>query len=173
MTFARLSVDEHYRDHEKFVMAVASVLATEAFELAAAGARHIQIDEPALLQAPDDLALARRALAPVVAEAEPAEVTLATYFGDAEALGPEIFDLPGDVVGLDSGRRAAQPRPDKAGSPWCEDPSRHHRRAKHQTGIGGRAARRDRLDRIFRRRLRPAAKPVRGARVPSPGESPG
>jgi 5-methyltetrahydropteroyltriglutamate--homocysteine methyltransferase len=101
VTFARLSVDEHYRDHEKFVMAVASVLATEAFELAAAGARHIQIDEPALLQAPDDLALARRALGPVVADAEPAEVTLATYFGDAETLGPEIFDLPGDVVGLD------------------------------------------------------------------------
>lgn len=101
VTFARLSVDEHYRDHEKFVMAVASVLATEAFELAAAGARYIQIDEPALLQAPDDVALVRRALGPVVADAEPAEVTLATYFGDAASLGPEIFDLPGDVMGLD------------------------------------------------------------------------
>jgi 5-methyltetrahydropteroyltriglutamate--homocysteine methyltransferase len=101
VTFARLSVDEHYRDHEKFVMAIAPLLAQEVFELAAAGARHIQIDEPALLGAPDDVALARRALGMVVAEAEPAEVTLATYFGDALGIGPEIFDLPADVVGLD------------------------------------------------------------------------
>lgn len=101
VTFARLSVDEHYRDHEKFVMAIAPVLAQEVFELAAAGARHIQIDEPALLRAPDDVALARRALGFVVAEADPAEVTLATYFGDALGIGPEIFDLPVDVVGLD------------------------------------------------------------------------
>jgi 5-methyltetrahydropteroyltriglutamate--homocysteine methyltransferase len=101
VTFARLSVDEHYRDHEKFVMAIAPVLAQEVFELAAAGARHIQIDEPALLGAPDDVALARRALGFVVAEAEPAEVTLATYFGDALGIGPEIFDLQADVVGLD------------------------------------------------------------------------
>jgi 5-methyltetrahydropteroyltriglutamate--homocysteine methyltransferase len=101
VTFARLSVDEHYGDHSRFVMAVASVLAQEAFELVAAGARHIQIDEPALLQTPDDLPLARRALGLVVAETGSAEVTLATYFGDALGLAGELFDLPGDVVGLD------------------------------------------------------------------------
>ncbi|MGH2734313.1 MAG: methylcobamide--CoM methyltransferase, partial [Actinomycetota bacterium] len=33
VTFARLSVDEHYHDHEKFVLAIAQVMAQEAFEL--------------------------------------------------------------------------------------------------------------------------------------------
>jgi 5-methyltetrahydropteroyltriglutamate--homocysteine methyltransferase len=101
VTFARLSVDEHYRDHERFVLALARVLAQEVFELEAAGARHIQIDEPALLQAPEDLGLGKRALDLVVADLNATEVTLATYFGDASGLGPTIFDLPAHVIGFD------------------------------------------------------------------------
>jgi 5-methyltetrahydropteroyltriglutamate--homocysteine methyltransferase len=101
VTFARLSVDEHYHDHERFVLALARVLAQEAFELEAAGARHIQIDEPALLQAPEDLELGKRALDLVGADLNAAEVTLATYFGDASSLGPAIFDLPAQVIGFD------------------------------------------------------------------------
>jgi 5-methyltetrahydropteroyltriglutamate--homocysteine methyltransferase len=101
VTFARLSVDEHYGDHETFVLALARVLAQEAFELEAAGARHIQIDDPALLGAPEDLELASRALEVVVGELTSAETTLATYFGDAKRLGSDLFDLPVDVFGLD------------------------------------------------------------------------
>ncbi|MFN2587605.1 MAG: methylcobamide--CoM methyltransferase [Actinomycetota bacterium] len=101
ITFARLSVDEHYADHESFVTAIADVLAQEAAELVAAGAQHLQIDEPSLLDAPEDLVLARRALEPVVAEASGAEVTLATYFGDVKRLGAELFTLPADVFGID------------------------------------------------------------------------
>ncbi|HEX2240965.1 MAG TPA: methylcobamide--CoM methyltransferase [Actinomycetota bacterium] len=110
ITFARLSIDEHYSDHEKFVEALASVLAQEAFELAAAGAGHIQIDEPALLNAPEDLALAHRAIELVVAELKDVEVTLATYFGDAKRLGAELFELPATVFALDfiSGRENEQ-----------------------------------------------------------------
>ena len=44
----------------RFVLALASVLAQEAFELEAAGATIIQFDEPALLGAPEDLDLAQR-----------------------------------------------------------------------------------------------------------------
>lgn len=101
VTFARLSVDEHYGDHDAFVRAIARVLAQEAFELEAAGARHIQIDEPALLNAPEDLALAREALGMVTSELASAEVTLGTYFGDAKRLGTEIFHLPVHTVALD------------------------------------------------------------------------
>jgi 5-methyltetrahydropteroyltriglutamate--homocysteine methyltransferase len=101
VTFARLSVDEHYGDHEDFVLALAQVLAQEAFELEAAGARHLQIDEPALLGAPDDLKLAQRALEIVVSDLRSAETTLATYFGDASSIGPGIFDLPATVFGFD------------------------------------------------------------------------
>ncbi len=101
VTFARLSVDEHYGDHDAFVKAIARVLAQEAFELEAAGARFIQIDEPALLNAPEDLALAADALRTVTAELGEAELTLATYFGDAKRLGAELFDLPVHRVALD------------------------------------------------------------------------
>ncbi|MDQ3958055.1 MAG: hypothetical protein M3273_07010 [Actinomycetota bacterium] len=101
VTFARLSLDEHYADHERFVTAVASVLAQEAGELHAAGARFIQVDEPSLLDAPEDLPLARRALELVAAETPGAEVTLATYFGDAKRLGRELFDLPAGCFALD------------------------------------------------------------------------
>ncbi|MGH2819469.1 MAG: hypothetical protein ACRDJ5_02310, partial [Actinomycetota bacterium] len=101
VTFARLSVDEHYGDHEAFVLALARVLAQEAFELEAAGARHLQIDEPALLDAPEDLALARRAVALITNELEAAETTLATYFGDAKRLGAELFELPVGGFGFD------------------------------------------------------------------------
>ncbi len=101
VTFARLSLDEHYSDHERFVGAIANVLAQEAAELVAAGTRHLQIDEPSLLDAPEDLALARSALETVAAEAAAAEITLATYFGDAKRVGADLFTLPADVFGLD------------------------------------------------------------------------
>lgn len=101
VTFARLSVDEHYGDHESFVLAIARVLAQEAFELQAAGAPVVQIDEPALLDAPEDLELARRALEVVTADLDRAETVLATYFGDAKRLGAALFDLPVAGFGLD------------------------------------------------------------------------
>jgi 5-methyltetrahydropteroyltriglutamate--homocysteine methyltransferase len=101
VTFARLSVDNHYGDHEAFVIAIAGVLAQEAFELKAAGARVIQIDEPALLAAPEDLELADRALRMITREIEGAETILATYFGDAKRLGGEIFKLPITAIGFD------------------------------------------------------------------------
>ncbi|HET7483649.1 MAG TPA: hypothetical protein VFK89_12405, partial [Actinomycetota bacterium] len=101
ITFARLSLDEHYGKHEDFVMAIARVIAQEAFELEAAGCRHIQIDEPALLDAPEDLQFARDAIYVITSELDTAETTLATYFGDAKRIGPELFDLRVDWFGLD------------------------------------------------------------------------
>jgi 5-methyltetrahydropteroyltriglutamate--homocysteine methyltransferase len=101
ITFARLSVDEHYGDHESFVKAIADVLAQEAFELEAAGADVIQIDEPALLDAPEDLALAKAALATVTKDLKNTPTILATYFGDAKRLGTELFELPVGGFGFD------------------------------------------------------------------------
>ena len=101
VTFAHLSLDEYYNDHERFAVAIAEVLAQEAFELEAAGARLIQIDEPSLLDAPEDLQLATRTLDIVTRELKEAETIVATYFGDAKRLGVEIFDLPVTGIGLD------------------------------------------------------------------------
>lgn len=101
ITLARLSVDEHYARHEDFVLALARLLAQEAFELEAAGARHIQIDEPALLDAPEDIDLGAEAIYLITNELESAETTLATYFGDIKRLGPQLFEYPVDYFGLD------------------------------------------------------------------------
>lgn len=101
LTFAKLSVDEHYGNEREFTLALARVLAQEAFELEAAGARVIQIDEPALLNAPEDLALAREAVGLAVGELKSSQAILATYFGDAKRLGAELFEFPVDAFGLD------------------------------------------------------------------------
>jgi 5-methyltetrahydropteroyltriglutamate--homocysteine methyltransferase len=101
VTFARLSLDEHYSDHETFVLAIADVLAQEVAELEAAGAKVVQIDEPALLDAPEDLDLAKRAVARVTSELSSVETILATYFGDAKRLGDELFDIEVDGFGFD------------------------------------------------------------------------
>lgn len=101
VTFARMSLDEHFGAHEDFVLALARVLAQEAFELEAAGAPVIQIDEPALLDAPEDLDLASTAIGIITGDLERAETVIATYFGDAKRLGPQLFELPVDGFGLD------------------------------------------------------------------------
>lgn len=101
VTFARLSVDEHYDSREDFVLAIARVLAQEVFELEAAGCKHIQIDEPALLDAPEDIDLGSEAIYLMTSELKEAETTLATYFGDIKRLGPQLFEYPVNWFGLD------------------------------------------------------------------------
>ncbi|HEU4480438.1 MAG TPA: methylcobamide--CoM methyltransferase [Actinomycetota bacterium] len=101
VTFARLSVDEHYADHGAFVEALTPVLAREARELEAAGATTIQIDEPCLLDAPEDLGLARAAIGAITSELDSASTVLATYFGDAKRLGTDLFEIPVDGFGFD------------------------------------------------------------------------
>ena len=101
ITFARLSVDEYYGDYERFVLAIAQVLAQEAFELRAAGATVIQIDEPSLLSAPEDMDLAARALAIVTKDLEGTDVIVAGYFADAKRLGAGLYDLPVSDFGFD------------------------------------------------------------------------
>jgi 5-methyltetrahydropteroyltriglutamate--homocysteine methyltransferase len=101
VSFARLSVDEHYADHGSFVLALASVLAQEAAELEAAGAPIIQIDEPSLLGAPEDLDLAIEAVGRITSGLSEARTVLATYFADAKRLGTDIFKIPTDSFGFD------------------------------------------------------------------------
>jgi 5-methyltetrahydropteroyltriglutamate--homocysteine methyltransferase len=101
VSFARLSVNEHYADHEAFVLAIASVLAQEAAELEAAGAPIIQIDEPSLLGAPEDIDLAIESVGRITGELSEARTVLATYFGDAKRLGADIFKIPTDAFGFD------------------------------------------------------------------------
>jgi len=58
------------------IMAFAEALAAEVAELAAAGARLIQVDEPALLKYPADMTLAREALTLIASRKGEAELAL-------------------------------------------------------------------------------------------------
>lgn len=100
-TFARLSVNEHYDSERDFVLAIARLLAQEAFELEAAGAKHIQIDEPAFLDAPEEFDLVKEAVYVVTSELKSADVTLTTYFDDAKRIGPQLFDIDVSGFGFD------------------------------------------------------------------------
>jgi 5-methyltetrahydropteroyltriglutamate--homocysteine methyltransferase len=102
-TLARLSLKEGGEpvDVSSLALAYAEVLGAEVADLAAAGARVIQIDEPCLVKYPSDLALAREALTFVADRKGDAELGLATYFGDAAPLYAQLQELPVDVLILD------------------------------------------------------------------------
>lgn len=83
------------------IMAFAEALATEVAELVGAGARLIQVDEPALLKRPSEMTLAREALTLIASRKGEAELALAVYFGDAAPVYSELQALPVDTLVLD------------------------------------------------------------------------
>lgn len=102
VTFARLSRDRHYGKLESFVSDLAEALAAETRDLASAGCRHFQIDEPLLCRRPEDLELVAEAAGRIFAAAgEGATTVLSTYFGDLRALPGKLGRLPGTHLGLD------------------------------------------------------------------------
>jgi 5-methyltetrahydropteroyltriglutamate--homocysteine methyltransferase len=103
VTFVRLSSDRHYGARETFARDVADALAAEVAALAAAGARHVQIDEPLLCRHPEDLDLVAECAARVFAGAgEGATTIVSTYFGDLARLdGARLGKLPGTHLGVD------------------------------------------------------------------------
>lgn len=101
-TLSRLSLrEDESRSIESVRMSFAESLAREVADLAAAGARLIQIDEPALVKYPADLRLASEALTLVAGQKGSAELALALYFGDAAPLYAALQKLPFDILILD------------------------------------------------------------------------
>ncbi len=101
-TLTRLSLgDGEPGNSGALLMSYAEALGAEVAELAAAGARLIQVDEPGLLMHPADLSLAREALTLLAAHKGHAKLALATYFGDAAPLYPALQALPFDILILD------------------------------------------------------------------------
>ena len=102
VTFARLSRDRHYGSIGALARAVAEALAVEVADLASAGARCFQLDEPLLCRHPEDLDLvaetAERVFQP---SGEGATTILSTYFGDLSSLVDRLDRLPGTHIGLD------------------------------------------------------------------------
>jgi len=100
-TLARLSLDRHYNKLSAFVADLAKALNREARSLEAAGAKLIQIDEPALPRHKEDLSLAAEAVEKVVEGITRAATSLAIYFGDV-CWGLERLDrIPVSMLGID------------------------------------------------------------------------
>jgi 5-methyltetrahydropteroyltriglutamate--homocysteine methyltransferase len=96
------SFDEHYASREACCLALAEVVRLEAADLAAAGAKDIQIDEPAVSARPGELALAHRALDRVTADLR-GKVRTWTHicYGEFGPVLDGIFGLPVDGLLLE------------------------------------------------------------------------
>ena len=94
------SFDEAYETRRDAVLALAEVIRDEAVALQEAGARYIQIDEPAVSTRMDELDLAIEALGVVT---EPLTVHTVTHicYGDFHNAYPRMLDLPVDQIDLE------------------------------------------------------------------------
>ena len=102
-TLAKLSMDEHFGDLQKFAFALAEALNEEAKALAALGPAVIQFDEPAIVRPGNeaDQPIFEQAMR-VLTSGLSAKTALYTYFGGVGGLdAARLFALPFDVIGLD------------------------------------------------------------------------
>lgn len=102
VTLAHVARDRAYGDRRALARAFAAPLAEEARELAAAGVKVFQLDEPSLCRHPEDVALVAETAGAIFAAAGAGATTiLSTYFGDLSRLSDDLARLPGTHLGLD------------------------------------------------------------------------
>ena len=94
-TLASWSFNEVYDSEEALAYELAELVNEEIESLVEAGARYIQIDEPALATTPDDHAIVGECLERIVADV-PDDVRLALHvcYGDYSRIYPEILEFP-------------------------------------------------------------------------------
>lgn len=94
------SFDEHYGSRDELALAFAKILHDEARDLEAAGARIIQVDEPALATRHDELPLVVKAVGAVTRGLE-AKTILHTCYGNYDAIFQYFNRLPVDQLLLE------------------------------------------------------------------------
>ena len=87
------SFNEYYKDREATCMALAQVIRKEVEALISAGAKLIQIDEPACSVRPSELPLVIQSMN-VVTEGLPAYFFTHICYGDFEKIYPEMTEIP-------------------------------------------------------------------------------
>ncbi len=107
LTLASLALDKHYGKKKALTLDLATALGEELGALVRAGAKQIQIDEPALTRYPGDVSLAIEALERVRSRKRSASLTLFTYFGDVTKIYNDLIEAPADVIGFDLVQGAA------------------------------------------------------------------
>ncbi|NUC71435.1 methionine synthase [Haloterrigena sp. SYSU A558-1] len=101
-TLASWAFNEAYEDDEELAYALADLVNEEIEKLVDAGARYIQIDEPALATTPDDHAIVGEALEHIVADIDDdVRIGLHVCYGDYSRIYPEILEFPVDEFDLE------------------------------------------------------------------------
>lgn len=108
-TFSNFCSLEAYSDIEALIDDFAGAVAAEVGRLVDAGARWVQLDEPALGMSPH-VDIARRCVETIAAEV-PDDVRLGLHVcsGNYDTLAPAIFDFPVDEVDLEFASDDADP----------------------------------------------------------------
>ncbi|WP_290816655.1 methionine synthase [Halovivax sp.] len=101
-TLANWSFNEAYDDLESLAYDLADLVNEEIEKLVEAGARYIQIDEPALATTPDDHAIVGGCLERIVDDVpDDVRVGLHVCYGDYSRIYPEILEFPVDEFDLE------------------------------------------------------------------------
>jgi 5-methyltetrahydropteroyltriglutamate--homocysteine methyltransferase len=99
-TICDWSFNEHYATRRDFVLDLAKVIRDEALDLERAGARFIQIDEPAASTRMDELDLVIEAMA-IVTEPLSAHTITHICYGDFHKAYPKMLEIPVDQIDLE------------------------------------------------------------------------
>lgn len=103
-TMADWSFNEYYPTFADFVLDMARVLHEEAVELVEAGAKYVQIDEPAVSARPEEMGLASKALG-IVTEGLDAFTISHICYGDFDQVYDQLINLPVDMLDLEMANR--------------------------------------------------------------------
>ena len=99
-TICDWSFNEHYASRRDYVLDLAKVIRDEALDLERAGARFIQIDEPAASTRMDELDLVIEAMS-VVTEPLSAHTITHICYGDFHNAYPKMLEIPVDQIDLE------------------------------------------------------------------------
>ena len=99
-TMVDWSFDEHYGSRREAVLAMAQVVRREAEELVKAGAKYVQVDEPAASTRPEEMELVSEALG-IVTEGLAARTITHICYGDFARVFRHIANLPVDQLDLE------------------------------------------------------------------------
>ena len=99
-TICDWSFNEHYATRRDLVLDLAKVIRDEALDLERAGARYIQIDEPAASTRIDELDLVIEAMG-IVTEPLSAHTITHICYGDFHKAYPKMLDIPVDQIDLE------------------------------------------------------------------------
>lgn len=100
-TLAKYSIDRHYGDFSDLVSDFSKIIAREVGELADAGAKEIQVDEPGILRNKEDFSIFSEAIERVADTKGESRLGLYVYYGDSSPLYERFQRLPVDLLGLD------------------------------------------------------------------------